>query len=491
MRIPIERMPNRFYPDFKRVIIRYFENGEARSADLVSKVLAMSDADVELALSQTLREFSKRHRNLTQKFMEHFEKARDVLKNTDLDMEAVGEKQMLLIGAYFSLEYSIVSAAFFNPSMVESNDQTGLVEGSRRVIVSFRATGEGHISSIVFHTGIIDKDGTLKFEESGNYVDEAVVVKRYDYDKGVFIGKLREMKVDEKIISMVMDRLNDSFIYGELRRAVRETLESNNQNEEKKRAISQIIWLADSHYQIKFSHDTHISERVIFPISYTERKGIEDARFVRFTDDDGEVYYYATYTAYDGHAILPKLIVTRDFYEFEVKPLHGEGAHNKNLALFPRKINGKYVMLSRIDGVNSYIGFSDKLNLWGQPRKIQEPLYPWEFVQVGNCGAPVETAKGWIVITHGVGPMRKYCLGAALLDLEDPSKEIGRLKEPLLIPNEEEREGYVPNVVYSCGPMVHNDRLIIHYGLSDTSSGFISVQLDKLLEKLINSNDSN
>lgn len=489
MRIPIERMPNRFYPDFKRVIIRFFENGEDRSRDLVGKVLAMPEEDVEAALSQTLREFSKRHRNLTSKFLKHFEKARDILKNTDLELDKLSEKQMLLIGGYFSLEYSIVSAAFFNPAMVESNDQSGLVEGSRRVIVSFRATGEGHISSIVFHTGIIDKEGALKFEDCGNYVDEAAMVKRHNYDKGLFVKKLREMKVDEKIISMVMDRLNDSFIYGELRRAVRETIELNNHQEAKKRAIEQIVWLADSHYQIQFSRDTHISERVIFPVSYTERKGIEDARFVKFMDDDGQVSYYATYTAYDGHTILPKLILTKDFYEFEVKPLHGEGAQNKNLALFPRKINGKYVMLSRIDGVNSYIGFSEKLNIWGKPQKIQEPMHPWEFVQIGNCGAPVETSKGWMIITHGVGPMRKYCLGAALLDLDDPTKEIGRLKEPLLIPNEEEREGYVPNVVYSCGPMVHNDKLIIPYGLSDTSSGFMSVQLDHLLEKLLNSKD--
>ncbi|MFO8054927.1 MAG: glycoside hydrolase family 130 protein [Bacteroidales bacterium] len=484
MRIPVERMPNRFYPDFKRVIIRFYDNGEERSYNLVQKILEMEDEEVEVILSQTLREFSKRHRNLTQKFLEHYEKAKELLKHTDVGLKRVAEKKKLLIGSYFSLEYSIVSAAFFNPSIVESNDQTGLIEGSRRVIVSFRATGEGHVSSIVFHTGIIDKNSELHFEQTGNYIDEAEVVKRSNYKKSTFIKKLREMNVDNTIISQVMGLLNDTFIYGELRKAVKDTLQRNNNNERKKRAIKQIVWLADSHYQIRFSRDTHISERVIFPVSYTERKGIEDARFVRFIDDNDEVSYYATYTAYDGHTILPKLIVTKDFVHFEVKPLHGEGAQNKNLALFPRKINGKYVMLSRIDGVSSYIGFSDNLNLWEKPLKIQQPVYPWEYIQVGNCGAPVETSKGWLVITHGVGPMRKYCLGAALLDLEDPTREIGRLKEPLLEPNEEEREGYVPNVVYSCGPMIHQDKIIIPYGLSDTSSGFVSVELDVLLKRL-------
>ena len=485
MRINIVRMPNRFYPDFKRVIIRFYFNGRDRATSLVKKVMAMEEKEVEITLAQTLREFAGRHRNITQKFLEHFNNVKDQLKEAPLDFDGLSEQRKLFIGSFFSMEYSIISAAFFNPSIVESPDQTGLVEGSKRIIVSFRATGEGHISSIVFQTGIIDEKGSLEFEKSGNFVDEAEAVKRYTYKKVTFIKKLREMLVDENIISTVMNSLNEEFIYGELLNAVQQNLEQNNVSEEKRRAIKQIVWLADSHYKITFSRDTHISERVIFPISYSERKGIEDARFVRFIDDDGEVTYYATFTAYDGHTILPKLIVTKDFIHFEVKPLHGEGAQNKNLALFPRKINGKYVMLSRIDGINSFIGFSDNINIWDKPIKIQEPVYPWEFVQIGNCGAPEETPEGWLVITHGVGPMRKYCLGACLLDLDNPTKEIGRLREPLLIPNDEEREGYVPNVVYSCGPIIHNDKLIIPYGLSDTSSGFVSVDLNELMDKML------
>ena len=219
--------------------------------------------------------------------------------------------------------------------------------------------------------------------------------------------------------------------------------------------------LADSYHEILFSLDTDISDRIIYPISEFERKGIEDARFVKFQKDDGTFIYYATYTAYDGYFIMPKLLETTDFYDFKVRPIYGSGAKNKNLALFPRKIKGKYVMMSRIDGCNNYIMFSDKINIWDNPIKLQTPVYPWEFVQIGNCGSPIETSEGWLLITHGVGAMRRYCLGVSLFDLENPEIEIGRLKEPILIANKDEREGYVPNVVYSCGSIINNEDLII------------------------------
>lgn len=482
--IIIERKPVRFYPDYQRVIIRFFENGRDRSIGLVRKILEMDDKTVELTLAQTLRDFAKRHRNLTAVFLAHFEKVREMLKDSSLQFKGLKENRKFLIGAYFSREYSIESAAFFNPSMVESPDQTGLEDGSKRVIISFRATGEGHISSIVFRSGVIDYKNEIHIENNRSYVNQPKIVKRHSYNKKNFINKVKGMGVPDDIISLVMEPLGEDFIYGELLKSTKEALSQNNIGEAKKQAIEEIIWMADSHYKIQFSRDTDISERVIFPISYTERQGIEDARFVKFTDDDGRIFYYATYTAYDGHTILPKLILTEDFYHFEIKPLHGKGAQNKNLALFPKKINGQYVMLSRLDGVNSYIDFSDYLTLWDKPIKIQEPRYPWEFVQIGNCGAPIETSVGWLVITHGVGPMRRYCLGASLLDLKDPTREIGRIKEPLLIPNSEERDGYVPNVVYSCGSFVHNQKIIIPYGLSDIGTSFLSVDLDRLLERL-------
>ncbi len=484
MRIPVNRKENRFLPDPRRVIIRYFDNGIDRTIALVERVIAMPEEEAGFALMHTLREFSKRHRNISNIFITHFSRVKEQMEALKIPLGGLSEEKKLLIGSYFSSEYSIESAAFFNPSMIESPDQTGLEKGSKRIIVSFRATGEGHISSIVFHSGIIDGEGKLYFEKSGRYIEEPEMVRRYKYTKSSFTSKLKEMNLPGKFVDDVMNRLNDEFIYGELLGAVNKTIAENNLSAEKQQAIEEIVWLADSHYEIRFSRDTDISERVIFPVSFTERKGIEDARFVKFTGDNGETDYYATYTAYDGNTILPKLIQTRDFYHFTIKPLHGHGAQNKNLALFPRKVKGKYAMLSRIDGINSFIGFSDKINLWDDPMLLQAPSQFWEFIQIGNCGSPIETSEGWLVLTHAVGPVRQYCLSATLLDLDDPARVIGRLKEPLLVANAEEREGYVPNVLYSCGAMVHNNELVIPYGLSDTGAGFASVKLDELFKEL-------
>ncbi len=485
MRLPVIRKPNRFHPDFRRVIIRFLEHNPDQTRSVVQTILSMDDNAVQKALTYTLREFAKRHRNITKIFYRHFQKVQLLNAAKDLNLNELTQAKQLLIGAYFSQEYSIESAAFFNPSMIESPDQTGLEEGSKRVIVSFRATGEGHISSIVFRSGIIDRAGNLTFEKVGRYIEGADLIKRNKYCKKDFISKLDEMDIDKSVLYSVMDRLNDPFIYGELRLAVEQALEENNDpSSHKKNIIEKIVWLADSHYEIVFSKDTHITERVIFPISYTERNGIEDARFVKFTDENGKVTYYATYTAYSGTTILPKLIETEDFYHFLIKPLHGQGAQNKNLALFPRKINGKYAMISRIDGINSYIGYSDNINIWEESKPLHKPKYFWEYIKVGNCGSPIETPYGWLVITHGVGPMRQYSLGAILLDIDDPAKVVATLSEPLLVPNDEEREGYVPNVVYSCGSIIHNENLIIPYGISDIASGFVSIELDNLIRKL-------
>jgi predicted GH43/DUF377 family glycosyl hydrolase len=245
-----------------------------------------------------------------------------------------------------------------------------------------------------------------------------------------------------------------------------------------------MMWLASSHYEINFSIDSAISERVIFPVSATEQKGIEDARFVKFTDDNGDITYYGTYTAYDGLEIMPKLISTKDFYNFRMLPMNGEAARNKGMALFPRKIKGKYVMLCRIDGVKNYIAYSESINIWHDAKLIQQPKYPWELVQIGNAGSPIETTDGWLVITHAVGPMREYTLGASLLDIDNPEIVIGRLTQPLMMPNESEREGYVPNVIYSCGSMVHNEDLILPYAMSDYSSTYATINLRELLDVL-------
>lgn len=281
-----------------------------------------------------------------------------------------------------------------------------------------------------------------------------------------------------------MQDLPERFEYYTLKDAVNKVLRDDTISAERRMAIEELTWLADSFYDVEFERDSDISERVIFPISDSESRGIEDARFVRFVDDDGTEKIYATYTAYNGHTILPRLISTEDFYTFRVMPLHGSGAQNKNLAMFPKRINGKFAMLSRIDGVNNYLMYSDRTTVWNKPIMIQEPRYPWEFTQIGNCGSPIWTQEGWLVISHGVGPMRKYCIGASLFDLEDPTREIGRLEEPLLSPRESERDGYVPNVVYSCGAIIHNQSLILPYAVSDYSSTYAVIELKELIDAL-------
>jgi predicted GH43/DUF377 family glycosyl hydrolase len=321
----------------------------------------------------------------------------------------------------------------------------------------------------------------------GHHIDKAEIEHKTLFNKERFLTKLSEMHTTDKYIVQIMQDLPDEFEFAVLKNILNTGLSDPLIREERKMALQEILWLANSFYDLQFKHDSDITERVIFPISASESRGIEDARFVRFTDDDDSVRVMATYTAYNGHTILPKLISTEDFYSFRVMPLHGAGAQNKNLALFPRKIKGKYAMLARIDGVNNYIMYSERATQWNDPVLLQEPRYTWELTQIGNCGSPLWTPEGWLVITHGVGTMRRYCIGASLFDLDDPSKEIGRLSEPLLSPLEDEREGYVPNVVYSCGAIIHNNSLILPYAVSDYSSTYAVVDMAELLEALKNS----
>ncbi len=489
MQVTVTRKDSKFLPDPSRVISRFYYTTNERSKNIIRNVLAMSDSEVNIALSQVLRGYSRRHRNISMIFETHFNKLSDLFDELEIKPGKVNQSRKALIGSYFTMEYSIESTAFFNPSIVEDPDQSELGPDEKRLIFSFRATGEGHISSIVFRSAIIDKNSNLIIEPVGKMLAEAERIKRHIYNKKSFIKKLDEMSdFDNKISPVfVLEKLGDSFTYGELKRAVEETKDTHQLSPNKKLIINQMTWLAKSHYELEFSLDSAISERVIFPTSECERNGIEDARFVKFTDDNGEVTYFATYTAYDGITILPRLLETKDFYHFKGLPIHGELAKNKGMALFPRKIKGKYAMLCRIDGVNNYIAYSDNINIWREARLIQKPKYPWELVQVGNCGSPIETKEGWLVITHGVGPMREYVLGASLYELDNPEKEIGGLKTPLLSPNAEEREGYVPNVVYSCGSILHNGNLIIPYGLSDYAATYASVNLNELLNELKNS----
>lgn len=483
MRLSIERKTSKVYPDSKRVIARFFFNGEERAVELIKKILNLDKEEIFGLISPLLQDFSKRHRSITKKLYRHCERVKHFIGLAGGNYDSLDDYTKLLIGSYFTHEYSIESAAFFNPSIMEDPDQSNLEEGQLRVIISFRAVGEGHVSSVAFRRAIIDKFNTITVIPAGNYIDEAEKIHNVIYQKSLFLKKAEEADINNEFLKIVDEKLEDRFDYEQLKRLILE-VKKDTTDDRINRQYNLILALSDSYRRISFSKDTDISDRVIFPISDFEMKGIEDARFVKFRDDNGKTTYYATYTAYDGVHIMPKLLKTTDFYDFKTSPLNGNGASNKNLALFPRKINGKYAMLSRVDGWNNYLMYSDNINVWEDPIKIQSPEYPWELVQIGNCGSPIETECGWLIMTHAVGPMRKYSIGASLLDLDNPEIEIGRLKTPLIIPNPDEREGYVPNVVYSCGSIIHNDELIIPYGLSDHSSGFAAVNLKTLLDRL-------
>ncbi|WP_262502918.1 glycosidase [Prolixibacter bellariivorans] len=375
MQVAVTRKDINFRPDASRVIARFLYTDAERAKNTIRSVVNMSENEAMLALNPVLRDYSLRHRNISRIFEKHFNRIVHLFKDLSIDTESLTSSKKILLGSYFTMEYSIESAAFFNPSVVEHPDQSETGPGEKRVILSFRATGEGHISSIVFRTGVLDANNNLTIEPVGKMLEEAEHIRRHVYDKESFKTKLDEMKDFHGIIpsGLVLDKLNDKFTYGELYHCIEEAKKSLHLASDKEILFSQIIWLASSHYELDFSLDTNISERVIFPVSANERNGIEDARFVKFEDDKKEVSYFATYTAYDGTTILPKMIETRDFYHFKVIPLHGEIAQNKGMALFPRKLNGKYVMLCRLDGFNNYIAFSDNISIWREANYCKNP----------------------------------------------------------------------------------------------------------------------
>ena len=471
-----------------RVITRpHLPAGEARARAVIGRVLSLGENEVCTILETLLHDFSHRHRYFRQSLERNFQLVAGFVP----DIDQLSQQRRLLIGAYFTAEYSVEAAALFNPSIVQVPNQAADPEGSCRFVMSFRATGEGHISSIEFRSGFIDSNNDIYFDASSDYVDTPEIHPDPSYDRHLFRLKLQEMGASNAATHQLLRKLPDNFTLKDLQGKIA-ALRNNDQflPQEKTDAADMAMWLAQSNYEISFRQDHPISERVIFPVSESERKGIEDARFVRFVDDDGMVIYYATYTAYNGETVLPQFIETRDFLSFKIITLNGVQARGKGMALFPRKIRGQYVMLSRQDGVNNAIMFSDNLHFWQQATILQEPEFPYEFVQMGNGGSPIETPEGWLVVTHGVGPMRTYSLGIELLDLDDPTRIINRIKEPILVPNAHEREGYVPNVVYSCGALIHQDELIIPYALGDQRCSIATLRLPQLMARLaVNSSD--
>ncbi|MEI6351794.1 MAG: glycoside hydrolase family 130 protein [Verrucomicrobiota bacterium] len=470
-----------FRPDNSRVLIRPFIPGDpARVVNIIGRALALSEAEVEEQLVAVAEDFGKRHLDIRALWRQHFER----VKAHVFSSRPLSEARRLYIGALFTGEYALESAALFNPSIVAHPDQSNLAEGELRFILSLRATGEGHISSIEFRTGIIHADYSITTEKPSRFVTAPTVNPNPTYRKTIFLDKLMEMGFENDWSSLVMESLGEGFTLSELEKSMQRATQRKPLPRDVQRTMECVRWLAQSNYEVDFSPSVAVSERIIFPVSSNESNGMEDARFVRFVEEDGSVIYYATYTAYNGHAILPQLLETPDFLHFRALTLNGKAVQNKGMALFPRRIDGRYAMISRQDDENLFLMFSDNPHFWSDPKLLRRPGEPWESVKIGNCGSPIETDAGWLVITHGVGPMRKYCIGAMLLDLNDPSKVLSHLSEPLLSAKDAEREGYVPNVVYTCGALVHRGRLILPYGLSDTAATIVTIELDNLLALL-------
>jgi predicted GH43/DUF377 family glycosyl hydrolase len=466
-------------PDRSRVLIRPFRfTNEQRAINICARIMALSEMEVRAQLEQVLAEFSDRHQQMLDLLHHRFEKVQKYL----LTNQKISAERQLLIGAYFTQEYALEAAALFNPSIVPHPDQSGLPAGSLRFILSLRSTGEGHISSITFRTGHVDAQNKVSLNPPTRYLTEPKQIPNASYEKALFERKLYELGLTSEFSRRVTSQLKDIFTLPDLKKQTDLVLTQVRGCDPESEAIANgILLLAQSNYEVQFAPETRLSERVIFPTSPSQTNGIEDARFVLFRNDDGTSIYYATYTAFDGKTILPQFLETSDFLKFKFITLNGPAVRNKGMALFPRKVNGLYAMLSRQDNENIFLMYSENIHFWYSPELILKPTYPWEFVQLGNCGSPLETEAGWLVLSHGVGPMRRYCIGAFLLDLKDPTKVIGRLREPLLKPIEGEREGYVPNVVYSCGALLHKRELILPYATSDYATTFATISLDEIL----------
>ena len=489
----IHRLPVFLRPDPKRVLVRPFlpslivkpsagQEPNQRVVNIFSRVMLLEEKEVSALLDHIIHDFGGRHKKVREIFAARYEQLSPQLP-TD---HQISEARRLLLGSYFTNEYSLESSALFNPSIVPHPDQRGVPDGHLRFILSLRATGEGHISSITFRSGIISPDGGVEIDPVSRYVQQPRPCSA-PFERELFRRKLHEIGVDRGHVRQVLDGLAEEFRMEDLVQKIRR-LRAASVEHELLRAADRAMLLARSNYSMSFDPATPISERVIFPHAPSESNGIEDARFVRFIENDGTVRYIATYTAYDGSVVLPQMVETADFNDFQVCTLNGPAVRNKGLALFPRKIGGDYVMLGRQDSENIHLMTSDNLHFWHESEVILRPAEPWEYIQLGNCGSPIEIDEGWLVLTHGVGPMRKYCIGAILLDRDDPSRVLARLREPLLRPAPDEREGYVPNVVYSCGALVHRGILILPYAVSDTSSRFATLAVADLLAAM-ESND--
>ena len=480
------RSPQRLPADPARVITQLFvpgqegfEHQQSRTGVVLSRILGLSECEVSAALDDVITRFDGRHRDLVSIFRRH---ASELADRLDPDTE-ISDQRMVLLGAVFTSEYAIEGAALCNPSIVVHPDQTGIATGSVRFVLSVRGIGEGHRSSIGFRTGVIDSSGRPEVDECTS-VAAVGSTQPVALDAAVFRVELARLDDAGEAAAYVLDALGERFTRNELAGQLALLQTHLITRERAQETIAEIRAIAERTYGIEFPSSTAISERVLFPSMYAEAAGMEDARFVRFDDVDGSVMFYASYTAYSGSRISQQLLQTRDFQSFTSTPMVGRAAANKGLALFPRRIGGRFAALSRSDRESNTIAYSDQPFVWTDAVPCQQPTQAWEVLQLGNCGPPMETEAGWLVLTHGVGPMRTYRIGAILLDLDDPTQIIGRLREPLLSPAADEQNGYVPNVVYSCGALIHAETLVLPYGIGDAAIGFATVPMPELLDAL-------
>ena len=482
----LTRTHHRLMPDSSRRLSRLFVPGQetlirggSRARAVMDRVLAMSDDEVDRTLARTVARFADRYRDLNDTLERNFGLVAHRLGGE----MGVRSARRRLIGAYFTQEYALEAAALFNPSIVPHPDQAGCGPGELRFVMSLRAVGEGHLSSIEFRTGTISSESGISIDEPGRFLD-AGRSRTVAYDRNLFQEKLAELGREDENAQFLWSLLPPRFSVAELDVAVRELSLQQVTRGDSVALIDWVRWMAASNYEVEFDEQHALSERVLWPSGPAESHGMEDARFVRFIDGE-EQGYFATYTAFDGHRVSSHLLETTDFRTFTISQLSGPSTGNKGMALFPRRISGRYAALSRWDRESNAIAYSDDRHRWGPAVTVHEPTRPWELVQLGNCGSPIETSAGWLVFTHGVGPMREYSIGAILLDLDEPERLISALPEPLLVADESERDGYVPNVVYSCGSLLHRETVVLPYACSDSSVRIATVDLARLLERLM------
>jgi predicted GH43/DUF377 family glycosyl hydrolase len=473
-------------PDDRRVVIKLFVPGEDaqivqnRASGLIERILQLDEDETARLLDDVLARFAGRHHDLMGVFQHHYEVVQHRVP-AELELSPITRT---LIGAYFSHEYSVEAAALCNPSMVPHPDQTDLETGQLRVAISLRQIGEGHISSIGFCTAVLGPGDALRLEDRGGplMIGQRSGAKHL---RQQLAAAMIDADIDNEASAYLVSALPEWYTDEEF-----EDVLVHVPNELQARLTSQAILdrirhIVAADYAVTFPATVPMHQRVLWPATPGESNGMEDARFVQVLDPDGRQSYQATYTAYDGRKISGRVIFSRDLRHFEVTALHGPAARNKGMALFPRYVNGRKLALCRSDGETLGLSERDDEHRWQNAVPLLSPHRGWDLIQVGNCGSPIETEAGWLVFTHGVGPMRRYAIGAMLLDLETPERVIADLPEGLLDPDEVEREGYVPNVVYSCGGVLHDGRLWLPYGASDVRVGFASVDLDRLLTRMV------